>query len=127
MDSATLDAWLEHLKLRRGDAAVVAEAVARGPQLLAELSAATDRAAESDSISAGSVDCAAAAKEQANSRGSRGKVARMAVSGGASAIPTAPSVAAECAAAAQIPWRKCGDCRHGLVRAAACARLDRPP
>ncbi|MGK2877715.1 MAG: hypothetical protein ACSLFF_03930 [Solirubrobacterales bacterium] len=37
MDGATLDGWLDHLKLSRRDAQIVAEAVGRGTGLLAEL------------------------------------------------------------------------------------------
>jgi len=37
MDGATLDAWLDHLKLPRRDAEIVAEAVGRGAGLLVEL------------------------------------------------------------------------------------------
>jgi tRNA nucleotidyltransferase (CCA-adding enzyme) len=40
MGSATLTAWLEHLKLRRGEMAIVEQAVASGPQLLERLATA---------------------------------------------------------------------------------------
>jgi tRNA nucleotidyltransferase (CCA-adding enzyme) len=45
MDLPTLDGWLEHLSLPRGEAAIVREAVQRGPSLLAEIAEATDNAA----------------------------------------------------------------------------------
>jgi tRNA nucleotidyltransferase (CCA-adding enzyme) len=44
MDEPTLDAWIEHLSLSRGDAAIVREAVQRGPALLAQLAEAADNA-----------------------------------------------------------------------------------
>lgn len=45
MDAATLADWLDHLKLPRKDAALVNEAVTRGPGLLADLGAADSNAA----------------------------------------------------------------------------------
>lgn len=39
MEEETLSAWLEHLKINRRDAAIVTQAVLRGPALLSELAA----------------------------------------------------------------------------------------
>jgi hypothetical protein len=44
MDPATLDAWIEHLSIPRGDASIVREAVQRGPNLLEEIGETEDLA-----------------------------------------------------------------------------------